>query len=176
MNVDEREVRRRLGHFEAVVRAAGVRLTHQRLEVFREVAGSLDHPDAEAVFRAVRKRLRTVSLDTVYRTLRLLEDLGLLGTLGPRRESVRFDANLASHHHYVCLRCGLVRDFESAGLGVLPIPAEVREFGEVVGTFVEVRGFCRACEGKRKQESPAKHQSRPQGQERKGTWRRRSRS
>ncbi|MCU0726786.1 MAG: transcriptional repressor [Planctomycetes bacterium] len=174
MKVDENEVRRRLGHFEAVVRAAGVRLTHQRLEVFREVAGSLDHPDAEAVFRAVRKRLRTVSLDTVYRTLRLLEDLGVLGTLGPRRESMRFDANLASHHHYVCLRCGLVRDFESADMSALPIPAEVREVGEVHGTFVEVRGFCRACEGKRQEESTAKHQKRPKGQERRRTWRRRS--
>ncbi|MCK7479895.1 MAG: transcriptional repressor [Candidatus Moduliflexus flocculans] len=58
------------------------------------MASSLEHPDADAVFRAVRKRVPTVSIDTVYRTLWMLNDLGLVTTLGPRRESVRFDANL----------------------------------------------------------------------------------
>ena len=52
-----------------VLKAAGVRVTHQRLEIFREVASSTAHPDAETVFRGVRDRLPTVSLDTVYRTL-----------------------------------------------------------------------------------------------------------
>jgi Fur family transcriptional regulator, peroxide stress response regulator len=63
-------------------RNSGVRLTDQRLEIFREVAASLDHPDAEAVFRAVQPRVPTVSLDTVYRTLWLLTDLGIVTTLG----------------------------------------------------------------------------------------------
>jgi hypothetical protein len=43
-----------------------------------------------------------------------LHDLGLVTTLGPQRDGVRFDPNLDQHHHYVCVRCGLVRDFESA--------------------------------------------------------------
>ena len=69
----------------------------------------------------------TVSLDTVYRTLWMLNDLGLITTLGPRRGSVRFDANLGTHHHYVCVRCGLTRDFESAELDELRIPRAVKE-------------------------------------------------
>ena len=68
----------------------------------------------------------TVSLDTVYRTLWMLHDLGLVSTLGPKRESVRFDANLAQHHHCVCVRCGLARDFESADLDALRVP-EIRQ-------------------------------------------------
>ena len=139
------EVGRRLDQFRAACRKAGVKLTHQRLEIFREVAASLEHPDAETVFRGVRARMPTVSLDTVYRTLWLLDDLGLITTLGPRRESVRFDANLEHHHHYVCVRCGLARDFESAELNALTIPASVKEFGSVVATHVEVRGVCAAC-------------------------------
>ena len=61
----------------------------------------------------------TVSLDTVYRTLWKLRDLGLVKTLGPNRDAVRFDANLEGHHHYVCVRCGLVRDFDSEELSVV---------------------------------------------------------
>jgi Fur family peroxide stress response transcriptional regulator len=138
-------VDRRLDRFKSAVRAAGVKLTHQRLEIFREVASSLEHPDAEAVFRAVRTRVPTVSIDTVYRTLWMLNDLGLVTTLGPRRERLRFDANLEHHHHYVCVRCGLARDFESAELGALRVPDPVKELGRIVATHVEVRGVCSRC-------------------------------
>lgn len=127
-------------------RAAGVKLTHQRLEIFREIAARLDHPTADAVFRAVRDRMPTVSLDTVYRTLSLLDDLGLVAALGPRKDGVRFDPNLDRHHHYLCVRCGLVRDFQGAGLAALRLPATVRGLGSVQRVQVEVRGLCRRCE------------------------------
>ena len=145
---DSPEILSRLARYQTVARAAGVKLTHQRLEIFREVAASLEHPDAESVFRAVQTRLPTVSLDTVYRTLWLLHDLGLVATLGPRRGSVRFDANLEPHHHYVCVRCGLARDFTSAELDILRVPDIVQEFGSIVATHVEVRGICGGCAAK----------------------------
>lgn len=119
MKVEKIKVERRFEQSKAVAREAGVKLTHRRLEIFREVASSLEHPDAETVFRAVQPGMPTVSLDTAYRTLWMLNHLGLIATLGTRRESVRFDANLEHHHHYVCVRCGLTQDFESAKLNRL---------------------------------------------------------
>ncbi len=106
----------------------------------------------------------TVSLDTVYRTLWLLNDLGLVSTLGPKRESVRFDANLRHHHHYVCVRCGLARDFESAELNALRIPESVKGLGSIVGTHVEVRGICIHCA--KQQDDRRKMDHRPRGKER----------
>lgn len=143
--VETEEIERRVEHFKEAARRAGVKLTHQRLEIFREVAGSLDHPSADAVLKALEPRMPTLSLDTVYRTLWLLNDLGLVSTLGPKRESVRFDANLAHHHHYICVRCGLAYDFESAELNDLRIPASVSEFGSIDATHVEVHGVCSSC-------------------------------
>jgi Fur family transcriptional regulator, peroxide stress response regulator len=93
----------------------------------------------------VRARLPTVSLDTVYRALWLLGDLGLVTSLGPRREGMRFDANLDRHHHYLCERCGLVRDFQSAAFSALRVPESVRALGSVKGVHVEVRGLCGRC-------------------------------
>jgi Fur family peroxide stress response transcriptional regulator len=145
VNVEGEEVRQRLEQFKSVAKAAGIKLTHQRLEIFRAVVSSAEHPSAEAVFRAVQRNMPTLSLDTVYRTLWLLTDLGLLTTLGPREGRVRFDANLEHHHHYVCVRCGLVRDFESPELNSLRIPYSVNGFGDVVSTQVEVRGICAEC-------------------------------
>ena len=169
MKVDQTEVERRVEGFQAAARRAGVKLTHQRLEIFREVAASLEHPSAEMVLKTVQARMPTVSLDTVYRTLWLLNDLGLVSTLGPRRESVRFDANLADHHHYVCMRCGRARDFESQELNALRIPPAVREYGSIVGTRVEVRGICGRCAKPRAEESKKKNPKEPQGKERSRT-------
>ena len=166
MKVDASEVARRLEKFKASARKSGVKLTHQRLEIFREVDASLDHPNAESVFRAVQPRMPTVSLDTVYRTLWLLTDLGLVTTLGPRRESVRFDANLSHHHHYVCMRCGLARDFDSAELNTLRIPETIKGLGSAVTTHIEVRGVCRSCAKKQAKESLPDNPKNPRGERR----------
>jgi Fur family peroxide stress response transcriptional regulator len=145
LDIERQEIERRLEQFKSIATRAGIKLTHQRLEIFRAVASSVDHPSAETVYKAVQRTMPTVSLDTVYRTLWLLTDLGLLTTLGPRQDSVRFDANLEQHHHYLCVRCGLVRDFESSELNTLPIPDSVNRFGQVVSAHVEVRGVCATC-------------------------------
>jgi Fur family peroxide stress response transcriptional regulator len=134
-----------MARFEHVCREAGVRLTHQRMEIFREVAQTGDHPDAEMVYQRVRERMPTVSLDTVYRTLWLLNDHGLITTLGPSRTRTRFDANLSNHHHFVCIRCGLTGDFYSQELDDLELPSSARAFGRIETTLVEVRGICREC-------------------------------
>jgi len=146
----------RLEHLRAVAQKAGVKLTHQRLEIFRELASTAEHPDADSIYRAVRQRMPTVSLDTVYRTLWMLHDLGLVMTLGPQRERVRFDANLEQHHHFVCVRCGLVRDFQSDELAHLPLPESVAALGSVHDAHVEVRGTCGACQ----QTDPAQSEAR----------------
>jgi Fur family peroxide stress response transcriptional regulator len=135
----------RMAHLTDGLRHAGVRLTHQRLEVCRELAGATDHPDAEAMCRGVRRRVPTVSLDTVYRTLWLLRDLGLIDALTTSRPRMRFDGNPAPHHHFVCTTCGEVYDFSSEEFDQLRVPKEVRAQGTVQKTHVEMRGTCLQC-------------------------------
>ena len=155
-----------LEQLKAAARKAGVKLTHQRLEIFRELASTETHPDADSIFCAVQQRLPTLSLDTVYRTLWMLHDLGLVTTLGPQRDRIRFDANLEQHHHFVCVRCGLVRDFESEALSRLPLPESLAALGAVRDAHVEVRGTCGACQRAEPAPGPApsvpEHEVRPQ--------------
>jgi Fur family peroxide stress response transcriptional regulator len=149
VKTSKREIERRTMHLEQACRSAGVKLTHQRVEIFREVARSGSHPDAETVYRAVRKRIPTMSLDTVYRALWLLSDLGLVTTLGPPRERTRFDANLRRHHHFVCRQCGLIRDFYSNAFDELSLPLSLKAIGSIETTHVEARGLCRKCANKK---------------------------
>ncbi len=134
--------------FAEACRRRGIKATQQRLEIYREVAQSREHPDAEAVFRGVQTRLPTVSLDTVYRTLKMLTELGFIATLGPRQESLRFDANKEPHHHYVCVKCGKIQDLVDTLLDVECVQRVVRAFGSVQTAQLEVRGLCNTCAGR----------------------------
>lgn len=145
MKIKSSEINRRMDRFTAVCRESGAKLTHQRMEIFREVAQSGDHPDAETVYQGVRRRMPTVSLDTVYRTLWWLKELNLVNTLGPARERTRFDANLGSHHHFACLKCGRMQDFHSDQLDMLNIAETMRPIGRIESIQVEVKGVCRQC-------------------------------
>lgn len=119
-------------------------MTHQRMVIFREVAEMESHPDAESIHRAIRKKLPMISLDTVYRTLWLLEDLSLIRILGAR-DRVRFDGNMRPHHHFLCRECGKMRDFYSSEYDQLKIPGVVEGLGDVETAQVEVRGICVEC-------------------------------
>lgn len=149
--IEPKELQKRMNRLKAGLRRSGVKLTHQRLQIFREVAKSGDHPDVETVFLGIRRRVPTVSLDTVYRTLWLLMDLGLLTTLGPPRRRVRFDANMSSHHHFICSKCGITRDFLNHKFDQLKTPAAVKTLGNVESTQIEARGICFRCSKKNKQ-------------------------
>jgi len=150
MKVTKQDIEQRMACFNEACRKSGAKLTHQRMEIFREVAQSTDHPDVEKVYQGVRKRIPTVSLDTVYRTLGWLKELGLITTLGPPRERTRFDANLSHHHHFVCVQCGLTRDFYSDKFDKLTLPESVQSIGYVETTQVEVKGVCLKCAAKGK--------------------------
>lgn len=147
MKPTAKEIQERVERMTDACRSAGVKLTPQRTEIFREIASTTAHPDAEEICTRVRKRVPSVSLDTVYRTLWLLDDLGVIFSLSPRKSAARFDANMKPHHHFVCALCGAAQDLESPFLDGLQPPPEAKALGRVIDLQVEVRGLCRSCEG-----------------------------
>jgi len=148
MRFQKKTLQKRMDGFKEQLRNAGVKLTHQRMEIFREVAMSEHHPNAEKIYKSVRRRLPSLSLDTVYRTLWSLLDLGLITTLGPPRKTVRFDANMDLHHHFVCTKCGMTCDLYNKNLDRLKIPESEEIFETVQRTQVEVSGICMKCSKK----------------------------
>ena len=144
------QVEKRVAEFLEICRRQGIKATHQRTEILRELAGSEEHPDAETILARVRQRIPAISVDTIYRTLRLLEDGGVIARVGSMRDRARFDANTDRHHHFVCTECGMIGDFYSNAMDRFPVPREVSEMGSVEGVYVELRGVCRTCKQKSK--------------------------
>lgn len=130
--------------FADALRADGLRMTHQRLEVIKELAAATHHPDADELFRAVRERVPTISRDTVYRTLTTLTAKGLIERIGAPG-AARFDPDVSPHHHFVCTRCGRILDLETDDLGDPEVPSGLPGVSEITSVRLEVRGVCEEC-------------------------------
>ena len=131
----------------AALRERGQRVTPQRLAVARLLDEFADHVTAETLHRRVQERMPGVSLPTVYATLELLEELGLLGRLLTESGAVVYDPNLAEHHHLVCSVCGAIHDVE-ASFDDGPIMRAARRNGFApAAAQVVIRGRCAGCRG-----------------------------
>ncbi|MDI6799476.1 MAG: transcriptional repressor [Actinomycetota bacterium] len=84
--------------------------TIQRLAVLEFMEGNLGHPTVEEVYRGLKDRYPSLSQATVYSTLELLRDLGLLRELTILRSKVCYDSIIEAHHHFSCKACGRVFD------------------------------------------------------------------
>ena len=129
-----------------ILRSAGRRLTPQRRVILRVLEESSGHLDADALYERVKARDPDISLATVYRTLAVLREIGLveehrLGEGHGHYETVRDEP----HYHFSCLRCGKVIEFDT------PLVAQIEhELGErqgvrIIGTHLHVSGYCAQC-------------------------------
>ena len=144
-----------------LLKEAGIRPTHQRIEIFRQVSRSTGHPSAEEVHRALLARMPTLSLDTVYRALAALEREGLISRVEILDDRSRFDPNTSPHHHFVCVRCREVRDFDWPAFDRMRPPRVVARWGRDLRSHVEVRGVCIRClEKEKKRTAPRRRPGR----------------
>lgn len=99
---------------EAKCVAAGMRMTEQRRVIARVLASSEDHPDVEELYRRCVKVDDRISISTVYRTMKLFEDAGIIERHDFREGRARYEQMREDHHdHLINLRTGEVTEFRS---------------------------------------------------------------
>jgi Fur family peroxide stress response transcriptional regulator len=94
----------------------GYKVTPQRLAICKLILSSKNHPSAEQIYQKVKKMYPTLSLATVYLTLDLLRNLGLVQELGFSDRSSRYDPNNSPHINVICPKCGKIYDYEAASV------------------------------------------------------------
>src|SRR5439155_26806742 len=87
-------MKRELAEFADFCREHGLSVTGQRLAIFAALAGSREHPSAEQIHRAVRRRIPSLSLATVYKNLESLKKIGAIADVNPLHEEARYEAVL----------------------------------------------------------------------------------
>jgi Fur family peroxide stress response transcriptional regulator len=135
----------RVKHLETALRRRGARPTQQRRVVYAALAGRFDHPTAEAIHRAARRRAPGMSLATVYTTLDLLVDAGLAARVAGPDGVARYDARTDRHDHRRCLACGRIEDVERDGDGPGLDPYQRPDF-HAVDLRLEIVGYCSGCQ------------------------------
>ncbi|HEX6679987.1 MAG TPA: Fur family transcriptional regulator [Gaiellaceae bacterium] len=119
------------------LRARGQRVTLPRLAVHRFVTSAPQHVTADDI----HDELPTLSFATIYSTLDLLEEMGLVRRVSTLGGSAVYDSRVDAHDHAVCRVCGRMFDLESASVPATPAPRGFR----VERTQVEVVGVCANC-------------------------------
>lgn len=101
-------------NIEALCAAKGMRMTEQRRTIARVLAAADDHPDVEELYRRCVKVDEHISISTVYRTVRLFEDAGIIERHDFREGRARYETAPEDHHdHLINLRNGEVIEFQS---------------------------------------------------------------
>jgi Fe2+ or Zn2+ uptake regulation protein len=127
------------------LRARGQRVTPQRIAIARTVRELAGHITAEHVFGRVSEQMPGVSLPTVYATLELLEELGLVRRVATEAGTAVFDPRVEDHHHLVCRGCGGIFDID-APVERAPVIDAARALGFTPDDAqVVVRGLCADC-------------------------------
>jgi Fur family peroxide stress response transcriptional regulator len=124
-------------------RNIGLKLTPQRIAILDYLEGNKQHPSAEDIYRAVKRRFPTMSFATVYTTLSALKSKGSVLELTIDGGKKRYDPLTASHNHMICLSCKQIIDIPVEFS--LDIPERVKQGFEVTHTHVEFHGFCPKC-------------------------------
>jgi Fur family peroxide stress response transcriptional regulator len=141
----------RLSHeqFRELAAKHGLAVTHQRQVVYEAVVASHGHYSPEDIYAAVRRRIPSISLATIYNNLRLFIECGLLREVSPHASTLRVDGNLETHHHLVCSRCKMVRDIEVDFVDFKKLSPRVLDGFDLTQPVVEVFGLCRRCSAKK---------------------------
>ena len=101
-------------NIEALCAAKGMRMTEQRRTIARVLASSDDHPDVEELYRRCAGVDKNISISTVYRTVKLFEDAGIIERHDFREGRARYEQIPDTHHdHLINLRTGDVVEFQS---------------------------------------------------------------
>jgi Fe2+ or Zn2+ uptake regulation protein len=119
------------------LRDAGHRVTLPRLMVHRHVAATPQHVTAEDI----RAELPSLSLGTVYSTLDLFEELGLVRRVSTLEGAAVYDSRPDLHAHAVCRRCGKLFDLDQPGMPQTAAPAGFR----VERVELQLVGVCAGC-------------------------------
>jgi Fur family ferric uptake transcriptional regulator/Fur family peroxide stress response transcriptional regulator len=128
-----------------VLRERGQRVTPQRLAIARTVRELDRHTTAETVFGRVSEQMPGVSLPTVYATLDLLEEVGLVRRVPTQAGTAVYDPRTEDHHHLVCRGCGEIVDVDApVDRGDLLRAARTLGFAADDAQVV-VRGLCANC-------------------------------
>jgi len=139
------KLKEKMEAFQRKCREAGLKITPQRMAVYKVLIESKQHPSAEMVFRKVRDVIPNISLDTVNRTLLTLSEIGAASIVEGSGDVKRFDGKLETHQHFKCIKCRRIFDFHYKPFDNIAVPKNISRRFTVLKKTVYFEGVCDLC-------------------------------
>jgi len=124
----------------------GLKITPQRLMIFKVLEKNTAHPSAEEIYKTVKKVYPSVSFTTIYKTLETLRDLGEVKELYIDKDRKHYDPDISSHHHFICSVCKKIHDIHEDFSANIKLNESFHKKFTVSGFRISFYGTCNECE------------------------------
>jgi Fur family peroxide stress response transcriptional regulator len=123
----------------------GIKPSIQRIQIFKCLMDNSDHPTAKDIYERISEKIPTLSKTTVYNSVKLFAEKGILNPMKAIEGEIRYDINADFHPHFRCKECGNIYDIDSKIV--------FEEKKEIDGHLIEEQhisysGICKKCREK----------------------------
>ncbi len=122
-----------------------LKLTPQRLAIYSFLKNTKSHPSADEIYKSLYPNFPTMSLATVYKTLKTLVDVKLVKELNLGEGNFRYDFNKEPHSHFYCNKCNKIQDVKITSLSSIKIDIENNTKNKIENFEMYVFGTCKKC-------------------------------
>jgi Fur family peroxide stress response transcriptional regulator len=134
-----------MDRFTQLCRTNGLKVTPQRVAVYKALKNAKDHPCADMIHKQLLSDFPNISLDTVNRTLLTFARIQIIDIVEGQGDPRRFDPNLEDHHHFYCLSCNSIIDFHNPDLTQIQLPDDITRSFTITGKRLCLTGYCARC-------------------------------
>ena len=128
------------------LRERRIAVTPQRLAVMGALQSRRDHPSADLIYQEVRRQLPAISFNTVYKTLEILCQKGMVIKVYPLHAVARYDGATGHHAHLICRQCHQIIDLDWEDSEIPALPAAGRHGFQIEPPSLTFWGLCPRCQ------------------------------
>lgn len=132
-------------NFTQIFKEKKLKLTPQRIAVYKYLCSTKEHPSAEIIYKALQEDYPTMSLATVYKALKVLVSVNLVQELNVGEGNFRYDANVEPHPHIQCINCSKVDDISGISFSNLNEEAKPYTNYDILLNQLYFYGVCSDC-------------------------------
>lgn len=110
---------RNLQYIKHTLAGHGLKVTHQRMVIYQVLQDTDTHPAAEGIYEKIKKIIPSISLGTIYKTLEVFVEKGLIKRINTSEGNMRYDARMDNHNHIYCTNTKEIIDFKDEELEML---------------------------------------------------------
>lgn len=138
-----------LDRFKEIIRTNSLKFTSQREAILQTLYENPEHFTSENLYLLVKEKYpdMTIGIATVYRTLALLEENGLVSSISLGIQGKKFEiANKPHHDHLICERCGKIVEFENEKIELLQVEIAKENGFALTSHLMQLYGLCTGCQ------------------------------